>query len=429
MPIIPLQGNEFWKNGKISERISGSSPGSTSISLDGESRATMVFIVEGSDKKPDPNVILNRFCQEALGWVEINSENGALKRWSPMTHPQFRWLYAERITSIKGIGFIREEKGDPKSKLSFADTFADNSWQSIPPYYLIYDKYEVTIEFSARNYLTLDDDTMSTLSIQNPDTFNITGIYASYYNDAGVLIPVTGNPYRESKRFISYTTETAAEFLTMKGGAFKFESDVPQINSQVLPGFYGKTLIPKVVVKLTWHMVPYAFVNPTSVASTNIFQALGRVNQDWFFGYGPGELLFTGFTNNQKMKNQFDVTNFFTKSDLTLAKLNDILYTDVVFNFLYIQLYSYAIDGTFYPLNPAGIINPLNRSYINAGHNLAQSQVNKQYYPIVSSDTASPVTPPNLRKRPIYDSYPFDLMFNAKPYLMAPESSDPIDQF
>jgi len=87
-------------------------------------------------------------------------------------------------------------------------------------------------------------------------------------------------------------------------------------------------------------------------------------------------------------------------------------------SFLYIPVFSTTTSGTPYPSSPAGIINSSNRSYINAGHNLAQSNINKKYYPVISEDVDSPVPPNNLKKKPIYDSYPFELIFNALPYKM-----------
>ena len=91
--------------------------------------------------------------------------------------------------------------------------------------------------------------------------------------------------------------------------------------------------------------------------------------------------------------------------------------TDITFNFLYIPIFSYNVDGNPYPSEPAGIINPENLSYINAGHNLAMTNVNKRYYPVVSEDPL-PLPEPEFRKKPIYNSYPFELIFNALPYRM-----------
>lgn len=424
MPIIPVGNETLWDQGKLAERIQGSAPGSTSISLEGDSRATMVYIVEGPKDGKDQRNPLVLFCQDVLGNVSVNAANGALKRKSPMVHPQFRWMYAERITSIKGLGFARESGDDPSSPLLRWNTAGGTSWQTIQPYYLIYDKYEVTVEFSSRPYLTADDATMNKLNAAYANAYTISGAYAIYYNDKGEQKTVSGDPYREYARYITYTTETSAEFLTMKGGSFKFVSDVDQIDSQSIAGFYGKTLIPKVVLKMTWNIVPYSFIDPSEDASTNIFQALGRVNQNWFFGYGPGELLFTGFTNTQKMKNQFDVFAYSLDQVADLPRINDILYTDITFSFLYIPIYSYSKTGEIYPSSPKGIINPNNLSYVNAGHNLAQTQVNKQYYPVVSQDVEVPAPSEARKKRPIYGSYPFELMFNAKPYRMALESQE-----
>ena len=222
MPIIPVGNETLWDQGKLSERIQGSAPGSTSISLEGDSRATMVYIVDGPKDGKDQRNPLVLFCQEVLGTVSVNATNGALKRASPMAHPQFRWLYAERITSIKGLGFARESDSDPSSPLLRWYTFGGTSWQTIQPYYLIYDKYEITIEFSSRPYLTIDDATMDKLNAAYANAYTISGEYAKYYNDKGEQQTVVGDPYREYARYITYTTETSAEFLTMKGGSFKF---------------------------------------------------------------------------------------------------------------------------------------------------------------------------------------------------------------
>lgn len=423
MGIMPIGNEQLWDDGKVSERVSSTSPNSTSISLDGESRATMVYMIDGPGKDLTLVNPLVLFCQEVLGYVIINPDNGALKRWAPMAHPQFRWLYADRISSIKGIGFVREDSNDPSSEIKAFDTLASSSWQAIQPKYLVYDRYEVTVEFAAKNYLAINDQTMDKLAEDKIDDYKISGLWAKYYNDKGQQVNVTGNPYREYMRFVTYTTETSAEFLTMKGGAFAFESDVAEVQKQTIPGFFGKTLIPKVVLKMVWNTVPYDFVDPNKTESTNIFQALGRVNQNWFFGYAPGELLFTGFTNTQKCRNQFTVYDYSLEKAKDLPKINETLYTDITFNFLYVPVYSYAANNVdLYPSSPQGIINPNNLSFINAGHNLAQTQVNKKYYPVVSADVTTPSVPNYLKKKPLYSSYPFELMFNGKPYRMALES-------
>lgn len=419
MPIVPKNGEQLWDDGDISEKISGISPGASSLSIDGESRATLVYIVNGPGSDFNIQNPLALFCQQALGGTEINEEDGSLKRTPPMTHPQFRWLYADRISSIKGIGLERKIANEPDSGLLSWDTTASSSWQYIPPYYVIYDKYEVTVEFATKPYLIVSDEAMDKLEEEYEGVYKIVGGDGTYYTDDGSQNVAVGTPYREYKRFTTYTTETSAEYLTMKGGAYKFSSDVPQVNGQTIVGFYGKTLLSKVSFKMTWFQVPYEFVDPTDDASTNIYEALGRVNQNYFYGFEPGELLFTGFTNTQKIKNQFDFNSYALSDLANLPTLEKILYTDITLNFIYIPIFSYDENGNPYPSEPAGIINPENRSYINAGHNLAMTNVNKRYYPVVSEDVQDPIPEPQFRKKPIYNSYPFELIFNAKPYKMA----------
>lgn len=417
MPSVPFNEPNLWTEGEISEKISGISPGVSSLSIEGDSRATLTYIINGPGIDLDPENPLALFCQQALGDTKINVNNGSLIRTPPMTHPQFRWLYADRISSIKGMGFERKIPEETNSDLLSWDTNASASWQYIPPYYVVYDKYEVVVEFSTKPYLVVSDEVMDNLNEEYPGEYKIDGGDDIYYMDDNTQNIVLEHPIREYKRFSTYTTESSAEYLTMKGGAYKFSSDVEEVNGQTIVGFYGKTLVPKVVFKLTWFQVPYEFVDPTNDASTNIYEALGRVNQNYFYGFEPGELLFTGFTNTQKIRNQFDVVSYNLSDLADLPTLESLLYTDITFNFLYIPIFSYDVDGDPYPSEPAGIINPDNLSYINAGHNLAMTNVNKRYYPVISEDT-SPFPEPKFRKKPIYNSYPFELIFNALPYRM-----------
>ena len=418
MPSVPFNQPQLWTDGDISEKVSGTSPNSASIAIEGEARASLTYIVNGPDENLKADNPLALFCQEVLGKTEINTTDGSLKRTPPMAHPQFRWLYAERISSIKGIGLERKVAGQFDSGILSWDTTPSNSWQYVAPYYVIYDKYEIVVEFSSRPYLVVSDEAINALNDEFPGVYRIDGADGDYAMDDGSPNACSGNPIREYKRYTTYVTEPSAEFLTMKGGAYKFSSDISQINTQTIVGFYGKTLVPKVVFKMTWFQIPYEFVDPTDDASTNIYEALGRVNQHYWYGFEPGELLFTGFTNTPKVKSQFEFNDYALSDIAKIPAMEALLYTDIVLNFLYIPVFSTTTSGTPYPSEPAGIINPSNLSYINAGHNLAQSNINKKYYPVISEDVDSPTPPNNLKKKPIYDSYPFELIFNALPCKM-----------
>jgi len=418
MPSVPFNQPQLWTDGDISEKVSGTSPNATSIALEGESRASLVYIINGPDENLKSDNPLALFCQQVLGKTEINTVDGSLKRTPPMAHPQFRWLYAERISSIKGIGLERKSTGQFDSGILSWDTTASNSWQYVAPYYVIYDKYEVVVEFSSRPYLVVSDQAIDDLNEESPGVYRIDGADGDYAMDDGSPNACSGNPIREYKRYTTYVTEPSAEFLTMKGGAYKFSSDVSEVNGKTIVGFYGKTLVPKVVFKMTWFQVPYEFVDPTNHASTNIYEALGRVNQHYWYGFEPGELLFTGFSNTPKVKALFDFNDYASSDIGKLPEMEALLYTDIILNFLYIPVFSTTTSGNPYPSEPAGIINPDNLSYINAGHNLAMSNVNKKYYPVISEDVDSPTPPNNLKKKPIYDSYPFELIFNALPCKM-----------
>ena len=436
MAVIPGNLPAYWQGEPvIAERLGSQSPHGANFSADGNSRATMTYIIDGYGVDAQSTNPLVRFCQEALGTVNINSANGALIRTPPMAHPQYRWLYADKISSIRGIGLLRQDQDDPSSALVAFQTQATNSFQLTAPYFGIYSKYEVTVEFGPRPYLALGDDAMNLLAQPFPEIYKITGNGAIYYNDNGQQVNVVGNPYRENIRYTTFTSETSAEYLTLKGGTYKFSSDFDgtnptgsvNINNVEIPGFYGKTLIPKTTLKMTWFDVPYNFVNPIDAASTNIYSGLGRVNQNIFYGYAPGKLLYAGFSYTQKMKNQFtrDIDDYLNANILNSQNLNEILLADITFNFLFLPFNSYSKNGGPYPSSPKGVLNPNNLSYVNAGHNLAQANANLKYYPVVANDLTGAKAPPlSQRKKPPYLSYPFELMFNGKPYIM--ESTSPI---
>jgi len=461
MPTIPIPGgdaNQLW-NFEIAEKMAGVSPNGSSFSLDGNSSATMTFVIDSAGLDSNGTGTLTLFCNQVLGTSFINLDenedpvNGALARFAPMAHPQWGWLYANRITSIRGIGPKRTDPDNPSSELARWNTLSSASLQLTAPYFAIYDKYEVTVEFSPVKYRALSDAMMNALENQYPGSYKIKNVAGDqdaqrYYKDDGSSNQVLGDPFREYRRYTSFTTETSAEYLTMKGGAYKFKSDYTgydefdekdgslAINNMEIQGFFGKLLVPKTTIKMTWHDVPYDFIDPTNDASVNIYQGLGRVNQKTFFGFAPGELLFTGFSNVAKCRNLFYQSDFFSASNI--PALEDTLLTDITFNFLYIPIKSYSKELgpnnelLLYPRDedgqyaPAGYFNDKNLSYINAGHNLAPCQANKQYYPVVSNDLTGLKAPrDSMKLSPPYLSYPFELMFLAKPYRMGPDPEVP----
>jgi len=464
MPTIPIPGgdaNQYW-DFLISEKIASISPNGSSFSLDGNSRATMTFMIDGADLASNGLGVLTQFCNQVLGTSFIALDdagdpvNGSLSRYSPMAHPQWGWLYADRISSVRGIGPRRNDPDDPASILASWRTFSAASLQLTAPYFAVYNQYEVTVEFSPLKYRPLSDVMMDALDKNSGGAYKIRQLQDNpdpefdptrYYKDNGQSNQVNGSPYREYKRYTSFTTETSAEYMTMKGGAYQFQSDYNgkdnngdpdgslNINGVEIAGFYGKILVPKTTIKLTWHEVPYDFVDPTQDASVNIYEGLGRVNQNPFYGFAPGELLFTGVSNVPKCRNMFYQDDFFKPANI--PSLVDTMLADITFSFLYIPIKSYSKENgpngeqLLYPRKdgtyaPNGVFNEYNLSYINAGHNLAPSPANKQYYPVVSKDLPGEKLPPqSLRKKPIYGSYPFELMFLAKPFRMGPDPEVP----
>lgn len=368
----------------LKERIASTSPGGATFGVGGEASATMTYIVDGplgsSGKVGD---FLNEVFPSS--WM-VNQSH--IQRFMPMAHPYYRWLYATNISSIKGIGLKRTDK-----KMEKVLTGGDKSYQKVPEYFGSYDKYEITVNFSTLPYLVIPDDQVTTIPVYD------------YYKDNGDAATAE-NVKLESNRFVSFSTSVVAEYLTVKTGQFKFLSDDPVVNEKDFPGFGGKTLVPKTVLNMTWHQVPYDFVFPTLPQSENIYNGLGRVNQWSFLGFGPGELLFTGTESKPYPKNFFG-SNFNTLAPLQQGfTLPNFLYADIIFKFLYVGF------DTNFPYER----NANNQSFVYRGHNLGIHYQNQKYYPLVSK--TKDTFPLNERYKPVYDSYPFDLLFHGTPATM-----------
>jgi hypothetical protein len=368
----------------LKERIDSISPGGGSFGIEGSASATMSYVVDGP---LGPTGKVDAFLQTVFPYASLDNTGKYVNRVMPMCHPYYRWLYASNISSIKGIGLKRTS-----NKMDKVLTNAGVSYQKVPEYYGAYDKYEITLNFTPLPYFVLNDSAISTSNVVA-------------YKDDGSQVTINAVK-KEYMRNVSYSTSVAAEYLTIKAGEYSFLSDDAEVNKKGFPGFSGKTLVPKTVFNMTWHMVPYNFVFPTLNQSKNIYNALGRVNQNSFVGFEPGQLLFTGVESKPYPRNFFG-GDFNVANPITAGwGITDFLYSDIIFKLLYIGF------KTSYPIERS----PYNQSYIYKGHNLAQFISKQKYFPIVTQ-TATTIAD-NKRFKPIYDSYPFELMFYGEPFNM-----------
>lgn len=373
----------------LKERIGSTAPNDSSFGIDGNASATMSYIVNGP---MGPSGEVDAFLNEVFPSSYMKT-TAVIGRNNPMAHPYFRWMYASSISNVRGIGLKRDSNGND-SRMEWVNTDGDKSYQKVPSYFGAYDKYEVTVVFTPMPYYIFGDDLITTSTL-------------TYAKDNGDLSNVPGVT-NEYSRYVSYKTSVAAEYVTIKAGNFEFISEDNSVNKKPFPGFSGKTLLPKTVLNLTWHQVPYNFIFPTQPQCENIYNGLGRVNQIEFLGFGPGELLFTGIESKEYTRNFFG-GNFNTLNPLQAGwGLTDFLYADITFKLLYVGF------ETNYPYERS----TYNNSYVYRGHNLGIYLGNQKYYPIVTNTAQTFEN--KFRWKPIYESYPFQLMFFGDPVSMNP---------
>lgn len=373
----------------LKERIGSTAPNDSSFGIDGNASATMSYIVNGP---MGPSGEVDAFLNEVFPSSYMKT-TAVIGRNNPMAHPYFRWMYASSISNVRGIGLKRDSNGQD-SRMEWVNTDGDKSYQKVPSYFGAYDKYEVTVVFTPMPYYIFGDDLITTSTL-------------TYAKDNGNLSNVPGVT-NEYSRYVSYKTSVAAEYVTIKAGNFEFISEDNSVNKKPFPGFSGKTLLPKTVLNLTWHQVPYNFIFPTQPQCENIYNGLGRVNQIEFLGFGPGELLFTGIESKEYTRNFFG-GNFNTLNPLQAGwGLTDFLYADITFKLLYVGF------ETNYPYERSSY----NGSYVYRGHNLGVYLGNQKYYPIVTNTAETFEN--KFRWKPIYESYPFQLMFFGDPVSMNP---------
>lgn len=226
-----------WINYPWTEHITRSgSIRESAFSYEGGCQATMVIRINWESTVP--------VIAEILGGAKLNRTTGQLDRTLPVRHPEFDWLYASRIVSVKPL------KWDSKLRLP-AGTISGYQYSLI------------TIVFTQPKWTMLSDA-------------RIDALY--------------GSPRKEYRRFVERRPEPSGEVVTRSEGSFKWEQG-PQIGT-VFKGPQGQFL-PKATEVLVWKRVPQVglFSNGGTGDPTNVYAAVGKVNDDEFLGNPAGTLL------------------------------------------------------------------------------------------------------------------------------------------
>jgi len=99
---------------EATERIASRNPSVAGFSLMEGGRATMKLVID------EPR--MESACKQILGYAQAG--NKKIERILPVAHPQFPWLYAERISSIEGLEFFAKYNAlDNVAEGTFANRF------------------------------------------------------------------------------------------------------------------------------------------------------------------------------------------------------------------------------------------------------------------------------------------------------------------
>ena len=210
------------------------------FSYEGGCQATFVIEVNWEDTVP--------VIQEILGTARFNRTTGKLDRTLPVRHPEFFWLYASRIASVRPLQW------DLKVRLPYGTCSS-------------YSRSIITIVFTQPKWVMLNDNQIDSLY---------------------------GAPRQEWRRFVERRPEPAGEMITREGGSFRWVegggASGPQIGTD-FPGPLGQPLGKSIEV-LVWERVPQVglFSDGGLGDPTNVYAAVNKVNDDEFMGW-PAETL------------------------------------------------------------------------------------------------------------------------------------------
>lgn len=295
-----------------------------------------------------------------------------IKRQLPAAHPQYQWLFAERVSNIEGLRFNgRQETGEGEAALGIvleAEPIA---------YYAEYTHYEISIEFTPRPYSVLSDASLPIKTV------------VEYYEDGSS----TTYGYREEwLRYTEVRKEPSYEYLSAENGqlVFRMNVDTPQgIKNTPVPGGRLRYLVPSNRIQYKWYCVPYSFILSTP---SHFDFAIGKVNQHEWNGHAAGTLLLEGVTVDKVYPPAFPQWDGRGGTFVpTQQKLCDIT----------INMLQRNVDiGEGYTI-PAG-----EKWKVAAGHNLILNAADGRYYYAENDITG----------QPLYPSAAFELLFRNPDY-------------
>lgn len=335
------------------------------------------FAIEGgrceevyiSDRKPETYTEILDEIKRILGDCTVGVNK--LIRVLPLAHPIYSWMFATQV-DVELLGNVATNPLDPDDPNIIEQIVVEEGLEAPPINFdhVIWPRVALRVQFQPRPYAVLQD-----LSI-GPATS------LTYCNDEGGGATVVDS--KEYLRFTDRNTDPAPQEIYAQHGqlcfrtaseAISLETDpIPLPHTKTFSGFPRQSL-PDGAVQITWFQVPYSLTeNPTHP----MWAWVGRVNQQTFFRWTPGQLLYAG----PKFRRYTPVVPAEIAVDGNTVSFSTEKLCDITFLFLYT-----ARTGTDVP-------TPSNCSHIAAGHNLQPWWPTKKFHYVTAQKKGTDFSEP-----------------------------------
>lgn len=343
---------------------------------------------------------LHDIIKEIYGYTNPFSTAGQyrLSRRIPKTHPKFSYLYAQRISSLIGKGSataVREPPTYPTNPAMGNNPIAD---------YFKYQQYEVGVDFSTRPYPIIADT-------------DFTASFAgSWYKRDGTLDNFTYAP--EWVRYTDYDYFPQDNTIQGQQGSMSLwgiPAPAPDhIPFQSPPWMW----LPDMQLKINWYQVPYRYITSANsyIAPTENRNWRGRVNQNWFWNWAPGSLLYMSYSVKKYTPPTPDIGTYASWTGALDAKallgnlLNYERLCDIELTFLYTNRYRSGSLGA--------VIT--NKNHVPAGHNVLPNLADNKFY----YATRTPIGgTESVQNPPAWLSFPLEALFSDPDVAGGPSTS------
>lgn len=358
-----------------------------------ESTAVITFLI-----KQDQIV---SFINDVLGYAQLKN-NSYITRQIPCSHPMFPWMYAYKITDIKGY----KPDGKEVSSILKGDSTYKNIQVDTAQYVGSYTYYKVTVSFQSRDYNVYTNEQLQPFYQQTDYWMPSSDRFELWTEEK-----FTYTNRREHWRYCNFKTRQNIQLLTYGGGNFYWRAgeDIPIDNEQTYPismenNGVNNIKIIKYDVDFNWFFVPFEL----SIRNQLWLDGFSKVNLYNFLGFPAGTLLFK----------EIEVTKYdpyypFATIDLTQNSSVYDYYTEYNKN----QYCDIKFKCEYFPIPPKNIITPdpqtyyaLNCKSVTSPHNCLIYPRDLSWYYIESAPNFLQNFK-NPKGAPIYWNFDFSRLF------------------